>query len=258
MAKAISAPICQPNSSAVDAFFLKGTTHSSFPYIHSISFPFDHWCWHSKAQPPHFRHSHAGSLTTTPSQQQSANPYSACPSYDPFQWHQDDRQPPEESASPITAYNMNGTLLSIRDVPSISSPTPLHDLSQYMVPPHSWPSTPSSPKAKEFVLTADFPPQKLLWTTIVENKAEHSCGRWGKLFTFVNTPEQSLLISFHNWFLFNSSSTATLHSKQAFKDATIAIGSHDWMQRLRAVINIAHALPFSKDRPSKPWYTRQA
>ena len=103
-----------------------------------------------------FQPSSIGSLTTTPSQRQSVNSYLACPSYDPFQPHRDDRQPPEESALPITAYNMNGTLSSIRDVPSISSPTPLHDLSQYMAPPHSWPSTPSLPKRRSSSLPPTF------------------------------------------------------------------------------------------------------
>jgi len=42
MAKAISAPIRQPDSSAVDPFFLKGTTHSSFHHILSNLFSFSH------------------------------------------------------------------------------------------------------------------------------------------------------------------------------------------------------------------------
>jgi len=40
--KAISTPIRQPDSSAVDLFFLKGTTHSSFHHILSNPFSFSH------------------------------------------------------------------------------------------------------------------------------------------------------------------------------------------------------------------------
>jgi len=42
MAKAVSAPIRQPDSSAVDLFFLKGTMHSSFQHILSNPYSFSH------------------------------------------------------------------------------------------------------------------------------------------------------------------------------------------------------------------------